>query len=726
MDNIERLKNFIKDKMFRANKLTDYYIKDFANLDCYYTIDTESCRDIINNDNERVYAWSISNTYNDDVIYGYSLDELLDFLIKFSEKKKYLIRHKNQSRVTTRTTFFCHNLGWDIEFFKYFLNDKGFKYYSKILYDDDSVVEEKLEENCFTITENNGQTYNSTIRLKLDNIIKNGNEIQRYSDIMIYDSFKIVPNGLDEIARKVINIDEMFYKLKDDYDYDKIRNYDEELTDIELCYIYNDVYILKEFLKQYYIQHNLQGKTASGISFNNLLNFKYPKAKKKYEEFEKTYPKIHDRKAVDIINKSYNGGYTTCNSQHKGKDINKYGLSIDINSSYPSNMQYKKLPYGIPRYFKGKVKLNDEYDIGFQTIHFDAFKRKNGSNIGFIKIGKCKNFLFDIKNYGYKKVDYVATNIINNEIITYNYELTLTIDELKLFDEIYDFYTFDKSGIKNMKHLKKGYEYVEGLSFKSMVGDFAEFIDDCMKRKIKGKKEGNEIMTLIAKTDANSVYGKLGSSFERDIKILTLNRKGIYEFTRKYENDNDCDYEEDRHYYRAYASFTTSYGRLNLFNSILEIETKFGSENFVYCDTDSIYATITYEQLLQLNIEFDKYKLGAWDIEKEFLKIKSLGAKKYMIYGKDFNSYLLLDKHRKNTNKLRYKTYICNNKNFKKKYEKYHLICKCAGLPSEVRKEMTFENFHIGSKFYKKQKKKVYGGYRLEMTTFEIKDFTFY
>lgn len=726
MDNIERLKDYIKDKMFRANKLSDEYIKTLATLDCYFCIDTESCKDIKNQNNERVYAWSISNTYNDHVIFGYSLDELLNFMIKFSEHKKYLIRHKEQSRVTTSSTWFCHNLAWDIEFFKYFLYEKGFNYYSKILSVDDEVIDEKLETSCFNITENNGQVYNATIKLRLVDIKKNNKQIQRYSDIKIYDSFKIVPQSLESIAKKVIKIDEMFYKLKESYDYTKIRDYDEELTDIEKCYIYNDVYILKEFLKQYYIANNLQGKTASSIAFNNLLNFKYPKAKKKYEEFENTYPKIKDKYVINIIDKSYSGGYTSCNSQHKGKLIIKNGLSIDINSSYPSNMQYKKMPYGEPKYYKGKIKLDNEYNIGLQTIKFDAFKRKNGSNIGFIKIGKCKNLIFDIKQYGYKKVDYVSTNIINNELITYNYELTLTLDELKLFKKIYDFYTLDKSGIKNVKHLKKGFEYVEGLTFKSMVGDFAEFIDDCMNRKIEGKKSGNDITTLIAKTDANSVYGKFGSSFERDIRILEENKHGIYEFVRKYENNNDYDYEEERHYYRAYASFTTSYGRLNLFNSILEIEEKYGSENFIYCDTDSIYTTISYEQLRKLHIEFDSYKLGAWDIEKEFSKIKTLGAKKYMIYGKSFGTLELILKCRKKSEKLKYKKYICNDKKYKKKYEKNHLMCKCAGLPSDVRTKMNFDTFHIGATFIKNQKKKVHGGYRIEETTFSIKDFTLY
>jgi hypothetical protein len=67
----------------------------------------------------------------------------------------------------------------------------------------------------------------------------------------MYDSVKLVPDKLDTIGRKIIKIDEMFNKLTSELDYEMIRAYDNELTDIEKCYIYNDVYILNEFIKQY-------------------------------------------------------------------------------------------------------------------------------------------------------------------------------------------------------------------------------------------------------------------------------------------------------------------------------------------------------------------------------------------------------------------------------------------------------------------------------------------
>jgi hypothetical protein len=92
-----------------------------------------------------------------------------------------------------------------------------------------------------------------------------------------------------------------------------------------------------------------------------------------------------------------------------------------------------------------------------------------------------------------------------------------------------------------------------------------------------------------------------------------------------------------------------------------------------------------------------KTKLGAWDIEKVFTKFKCLGAKKYILYGHKYGKNLPDTIHQ-----------------------------HCAGLPTNIQKDLNFDNFYLGAVFNKKQKKKVIGGYRLELIEFTLKDFTFY
>jgi hypothetical protein len=519
--------------------------------------------------------------------------------------------------------------------------------------------------------------------------------------IKMYDSVKLIPDKLDTIGRKIIQIDAMFNKLASEFDYEKIRPYDYLLEDIEKCYIYNDVYILKEFIRQYYINNNLEGYTASGIAFNNMLKFRFPDSKKRYEEFTNVYPEIKDNKIIELIDISYTGGYTYCNPSVKGKIIEGEGHSIDRNSSYPSAMKYDKLPYGKPKYFEGKYEIDEEYDIALQKVHFDGFKRKNGSTLGFIKIGSCCDFIQDIREKGYKKNDYVASNFDENgRLLTYNYNLVFTTQELEMLLSVYDFYTYRRVGneiLKGNKNLIKKIDYVEGVKFLSKIGDFGDFIDDCVDRKIKYKEEDNECGKTVAKRDMNSLYGKLGSGFTRKIMQYVRDEEGFFKLERKYVNDAEYDYEEMRKYYRAFSSFTTSYGRIALISIIIDIEKNYGSSKFLYSDTDSIYANLTVEQFKDLGIELHGTKLGAWDIEKEFTKFKCLGAKKYILFGHEYG-----------------------------KNEPDKIMAHCAGLPYETQKTLNFDNFYLGAKFEKKQKKKVIGGYRLENMLFTLKEFTFY
>jgi hypothetical protein len=699
---LDNLKKHVSQNLIHFQNVSRETLKELANIgtDNYLCFDTESCRDFEDNSKERVWCWSLSNTINDLVIYGYTITDFINFMKEMYQYKLFNFDKKSKSK-NLNLKIWIHNLGWDFEFFKYWFDDNNYKYYSKILYEDNSVEDEILDCNSWNVTENNAQVYNATINIKMKDLILGKKKFKSFIKIKMYDSGKLIPDKLEKIGTDIIKIDVMFNKIGSEFDYERIRQYDYILSDIEKCYIYNDVYILKEFIKQYYMANDLVGFTASGIAFNNMLNFMFPNVKKKYEEFTMIYPEIHDKQAISIIDDSYLGGFTYCNPKHKCNTVEKEGHSIDRNSSYPSAMKYNKMPYGMPKYFKGQYKNDNKYDIAFQKVHFDAFKRKNGSNIGFIKIGSCCDFLQDIKSLGLKKNDYVASNFDKDEqLLTYNYNLVFTLDELELLLSIYDFYTYRRIGntiLKGKKNLIKKIEYVEGVKFLSKIGHLGEFINDCVERKNRYKEENNECGKTVAKRDMNSVYGKLGSGFTRKIMHYVKDDNGYFKIERKYVNDNEYDYLENRKYYRPYASFTTSYGRIALISIIIKIEEKYGSDEFLYSDTDSIYATLTVEQFKTLGVELHKTKLGAWDIEKEFTKFKCLGAKKYILYGHEYG-----------------------------KNQKDKISPHCSGLPYEAQKTLNFDNFFLGAKFTKKQKKKVIGGYRLELQEFTLKEFTFY
>ena len=57
---------------------------------------------------------------------------------------------------------------------------------------------------------------------------------------------------------------------------------------------------------------------------------------------------------------------------------------------------------------------------------------------------------------------------------------------------------------------------------------------------------------------------------------------------------------------------------------------------FIYADTDSIFCTRKYFETIKDKTKFDKYELGAWDIEHDCIKKMSvLNHKKYCLLNKD-------------------------------------------------------------------------------------------
>ena len=738
MLNIELINKVNKNlKNFKSLNNKDYNkIIDLINIEKgYFCFDTESCYDDESKESVRIYSWGLSHTHTDFVVYGETLEEFLQFIknvtILIQPNKKL---NKNQSCITTSINIFVHNLAWDIEFFRYTLPKEGYTYhYDNVDIETKTKKYTRKNNKSFNIVENDGIVYSAQIVIEeqtkyygFDSEL-NSVVIPHRVILNFYDSFKIVPNSLDNIAKNILSdyIEEYHNKLSNEYDYELIRNKGHKLSELEKCYLYNDVYLLKEFILHYYIENLLEGKTASSIAFNRLLRFKYendnrllnennkngkPTLNKLYEIFTLDYPDIKDLHIQEkIIYPSYKGGYTYTSPYIKGKHLkNISGFSLDINSSYPSIMMYEKLPYGKPKYFTGKYEHDSKYDLYFQRIKFDGFKRKGKSKIGFIQIGNnsyIEGNKKDIVLNGEKirKNEYVHTNIDkSNKFITTGYELVLTGAELDFLLDHYNFYYYKEIDGRKTRRICEGVQYVDGCKFKSNVGYFKEFIEDCTNRKIQGKEENNPVKTVIAKTDMNSVYGKLGSSPYRSIRESYINDKGLASFRSVYTHNEKYDYIEKRKYYRAYASFVTSYGRLKLWNLISHIEKTYKRNDvFLYSDTDSVYLNIPFEDIKKLPIEIDPYKLGAWDIEKEYSQGKFIGAKKYLVYGMKFNY-----KNRENKD--------------------YKFTCKCAGLPEETRNKINnFDDFDIGKNFDKKVKKKIKGGYTIINSSFTISEFDF-
>lgn len=664
------------------------------------------------------YAYAIGNTESDYVIYG---TELKDMFTTFNTIIKANIgdtTDKDIAQGRASIKCFVHNLGWDVEFCKYTLLDLGYEYFNAPV-KDNKKTKKKQPKGCFNIVENNNITYQATITLPETTSItsnrKDKNGKYKKSTIMhevkLIDSLKIMPKSLDQIAKKVVKIDDMFLKMGDSYDYDKWRPVGHILTQLEKEYLYNDIYILKEFLNQFYKPMNTDQLTASSISFEYFLEktFGQLTLSENYKLFEEHFPDLSSKVFMyETIKDSYRGGWTQANKTYVGMTQKLHNaVSVDINSSYPAVVAYKPLPFGTPRHFEGEIDESyhtDGFNLEMVTIHFDAFKNKAEDNlIGEIQVGaECA------KEFNCSGTEYIHTNFGGGEEyddVIYNidwikghknptekrrYSMTIWKFELENMLENMDFYLLDKTfnptsdSYVEGNTLQKGYEVSTTLLFQSQVGLFKDVVDELVETKNKGKLEGNNCIQEDAKLKMNSFYGKMGSNYEREDRRLVYNENTEL---CEYESFGAC-YESNRKYYPAFASAVTAWARVNLRTTLHKV----GYLDVLYWDTDSLYTRVNADTIIERCGDIlHKTELGKWDIEKEYTEFKAIGAKKYILKGHDYG---------KSGSKV---------------------MCKCAGLPSEVRETITFEEFYLGKTFTgKKVKTRVHGGYALIEGTYKL------
>lgn len=287
-----------------------------------------------------------------------------------------------------------------------------------------------------------------------------------------------------------------------------------------------------------------------------------------------------------------------------------------------------------------------------------------------IKEGKIPTIQIK-NNLSFIPNEYIKSS--EGDIIT----LVLTNVDLELFLEHY-----------NVDNLV----YQGGRKFKCLKGLFTNYINFWSEKKISAKKENNDALYKISKLMLNSLYGKFGTNPIFQSKFPYLNDEGIvcYGVNEK---------ELRNPVYIPIASFITSYARNKTIRTSQAIKdytiNKYGKDMYVYSDTDSIHTLLTNEEELKSFVDIDDYKLGAWKLESTFKRGRYLRQKCYI--EEDYDGKLNVT---------------------------------VAGLPKQLGKYVTFENFNIGfstenlqidKEDYKLSYKHIRGGVVLVEVEYSIK-----
>ena len=401
-------------------------------------------------------------------------------------------------------------------------------------------------------------------------IIKVGKHI-----VEIRDSLKLLPFSVKEIG-KAFKTKHQKLTMK----YEGFRYAGCPISDAEKEYIANDVLVMKEALEFMYSE----GHSRLTIGSCCLSEFKAGIGKADYENF---FPDLTEcywnsetgnayrapySKAVKeehfnadrYIRRSYKGGWCYVRDDRTNK-VYKEGMTLDVNSLYPSMMWDKEYPIGYPTFWKGNfIPKEATADHRYYFVRIRCRFYLKPDHLPFIQIKgnwlyKGNECLKTSDVYDRKRRKYFKT-YINEEgkEVPATVELTLTQTDYKLFLEHYDVEDF---------------EILDGCYFWTIAEIFRPYIQKYKKLK----QESKGAKRTLAKLFLNNLYGKMAANKDSSFKYCFL------------KEDNtlgaiDIEASDKAAGYIPIGSAITSYAREFTIRAAQQ-----NYEYFIYADTDSMH-----------------------------------------------------------------------------------------------------------------------------------------
>jgi len=352
-------------------------------------------------------------------------------------------------------------------------------------------------------------------------------------------------------------------------------------------YCYRDVEILVEAMK-YYIAF---------IQDHKLGNMALTKASQAFTAFRHRFTDgkvfIHTEQSVHQLERAaYLGGRVEC--FFIGQCTGGPFISLDVNSMYPFVM----------RKFTYPVRL-------LRVVHSPTLK--------FISEA--------LNSYGVIAEVLISTNEPIYAVRTKNktifpvgqFTTTLCSESLRYALAHGHVLSFSEAAIYQMEDI------------------FTSYVDFMYKLRNKYRREKNDVMELLSKYMLNALYGKFAQlaivnekedisgsqDYSREIIFnlttghnLTITRMMNTQLTQRMEG-------EGKNSNVAIAAHITDNARLLLWEIISQV----GTDNVLYCDTDSI--KIRRSDLKRVNYPMSRSRLGSLKVESTSKKLYIEGAKNY-------------------------------------------------------------------------------------------------
>ena len=424
-----------------------------------------------------------------------------------------------------------------------------------------------------------------------------------------------------EFDYEIFNRDE---DMSDEQSYEYAYQCFTRLTDDQLKYIKNDVLILAYSHKYYgtifpnfdysaitFSQNILNSYLTTSLSQFQLLNKYKDSYSSKLAKISYTDYTFANENYYDYIKSFYKGGLNFYNTKYLNKIINEDCFSIDINSSYPYVMYNEKIPTYLKDFesfdVSQKIDITELDNRDIFTLYRMEKEVFNREILSHIKSRAVKQLL--VKYYN----NHTYVNINTNTLRLIRDIANININQLSVLSYVsYDCdYFASRDVIANNYFIKTQGKLKNKID---MPTPYNYTITDEENTHTFSSEE-----VMLSKVVLNGLYGipALRSHFN----LFYLDEK------QNYENIINGHKNTERNI--LFSTFVTSQALYNLLVPLMHLSQSQIDNNFIYCDTDSLYLKSKIRDKLPSHL-FDPISLGKWDVENEHIqKMYVLNHKKY-------------------------------------------------------------------------------------------------
>ena len=460
--------------------------------------------------------------------------------------------------------------------------------------------------------------------------------IQWKNGIIFKDSLALAQRSLDRWSNDLRIETKKAVGL---WDYDKLRNQSDELSQDEQTYIEHDVLAGVECIDVTMAQLH---KTLSSIPLTatGIVRGESRNEGRKNKAHDNFFLKIQpqDLFVQHILELCFHGGYTHAN-RFAVDFIYPGAICYDFSSSYPFVLLTEKYP--AEQFFKYDKKITPRIIL------------KNADNYAFIfrvtlKNFKLKKYNFPMPTLALAKCQSSINCIVDNGRITSGDFIETYMNEIdfKLLIRHYDF-AEDDIEISDCYAAVKDY----------LPKWFTDYVWERYRLKTE-LKSSDPVLYNIEKAKLNSCYGLTA---QRPVKIIIdelyedkeidgeLHRSG--EYIENEDFDESKEYDKFLKNHNSFLPYTigvwcTAYAQYNLFE-LGKCVPEDGKNTWLYSDTDSAYATAFDEDMIKAyndgcieklkargynGIEFEgkTYFPGVAEFDGKYMQFKTLHSKCYV------------------------------------------------------------------------------------------------